>query len=189
MLHNTPFGDIVDTEDDMQPYAWKGLDQMDRIYRLLAAVIGTLEVDRKVLRERALGSFATVTELADTLVGTGGLSFRKAHQIVSSVVKKALAKGLRADQVTLALVNEAAGEIIGRNLLLDEETLKKSLDPVHFVAIRSLPGGPSPSEITRVIRLRQAQLADSRQWLQAAREKCRCALQHLDDVLAGWSER
>ena len=25
MIHNTPFGDIVDTEDDLQPYLYKGL--------------------------------------------------------------------------------------------------------------------------------------------------------------------
>ncbi|MCK9927242.1 lyase family protein, partial [Frankia sp. Mgl5] len=39
MMHNTPFGDIVDTEDDMQPYAWKSLAVMDQMYRLLASVM------------------------------------------------------------------------------------------------------------------------------------------------------
>ena len=41
MLHNTPFGDIVDTEDDLQPYLWRASEQADGIYRLLSAVIGT----------------------------------------------------------------------------------------------------------------------------------------------------
>lgn len=188
MMHNTPFGDIVDTEDDMQPYAWRSLDIMDQMYRLLSVVIGTLEVNQEKLLQRAAGSFATVTELADTLVRTDGLSFRKAHHIVSSIVKKAVAEGHAASEISLDMVNEAALQIIERRLSLDEETLKQSLDPVHFVGIRTLPGGPGPTEMRRMIRERKNQQASLSGWLQAAQDKCRSAMNRLDHVMAGWSE-
>ena len=188
MMHNTPFGDIVDTEDDMQPYAWKSLAIMDQMYRLLASVMGTMEVNKEVLLERAKGSFATITELADTLVRTDGLSFRTAHHIASGVVKKALPMGLGANQIDLALVNEVAQTVIGRNLSLTAEQLSQSLDPVHFVEIRSLPGGPSPKEMKRMIEERKKQQAEHLNWLTATKKKGSDALRHLDEVISGWSE-
>ncbi|MCK9918126.1 lyase family protein, partial [Microbacteriaceae bacterium K1510] len=188
MMHNTPFGDIVDTEDDMQPYAWKSLAVMDQMYRLLASVMGTLDVNKEVLYQRAKGSFATITELADTLVRTDGLSFRTAHHIASGVVKQALPKGLSANEIDLALVNEAAQTVIGRALSLTAEQLAESLDPVHFVEIRSLPGGPSPREMKRMITERRKQQAEHLNWLTTARKKGSDALRHLDEVISGWSE-
>ncbi len=188
MMHNTPFGDIVDTEDDMQPYAWRSLTVLDQIYRLLAAVIGTIEVNKDVLLKRAKGSFATVTELADTLVRTDGLSFRTAHEIVSDVVKQGLDQGLSASEIPLSLVNGAARKLIGRELTLTQAQLAQALDPVAFVAIRSLPGGPSPGEMSRIIADRKRQQEEQRTWLDNACDTCQTALQALDRVLSGWSE-
>lgn len=186
MIHNTPFGDIVDTEDDMQPYGWKSLDLLEELCRLMACVIGTAEVNKTVLRERAKASFATITELADTLVRTDALSFRTAHQIASKLVKNALAQGIAAHEVTLNLVNEAANEVIGKPLLLDEARLLESLDPDHFVKIRSLTGGPNPNEVRRMIAVRMQQHADHESWLKAAKQKSEDLLRHLDSILAEW---
>ncbi|SDN96712.1 argininosuccinate lyase [Paenibacillus sp. yr247] len=188
MIHNTPFGDIVDTEDDMQPYAWKSMEIMDKMYRLLAAVIGTMEVNKEALLERTKKSFATITELADTLVRTDDLSFRKAHHIVSGVVKKAISEGLAANEITLPLVNEIAQQVINRDVTLQEDMLRKALDPVHFVTIRSLPGGPSSKEMKRMIEDRNNQRASHLQWLQKACEKNQHALAQLDKVILEWGD-
>lgn len=168
MIHNTPFGDIVDTEDDMQPYAWRGLELLGKLSRLLGCVIGTAEVNTEKLRERAEASFATITELADTLVRTDKLSFRTAHQIASLVVKNAMVKGISAQAVTLTLVNEAAKSVIGKPLSLNEEILRQALDPDYFVQIRSLPGGPNPDVVRRMIIGRRQQYAENRKWLNGA---------------------
>lgn len=186
MMHNTPFGDIVDTEDDMQPYAWKSLELMDKIYRLFTVVVGTMDVNKEVLRKRTESSFATVTELADTLVRTDKLSFRTSHHIVSSVVKKAMSEGLAANEVTWELVNEAACEIIGRNLIMDRVTLAQALDPENFIQIRSLPGGPSPQEMIRMIQIRCKDQLVLDQWLTESDHKSRTALQILDEVMREW---
>lgn len=186
MIHNTPFGDIVDTEDDMQPYAWRSLDLIDKLCRLLACVIGTAEVNKKILRERAKASFATITELADTLVRTDGLSFRKAHHIASKVVKDAIAQGIAAHEVSLSLVNKAAQEVIGKPLLLDEAGLRRSLDPDYFVSVRSLPGGPNPDEVRRMIAVRMRQHEEHQIWLEAAKEKSAQSLRQLDTILEQW---
>ncbi|TBL73920.1 argininosuccinate lyase [Paenibacillus thalictri] len=186
MMHNTPYGDIVDTEDDMQPYAWKALQVLEQIYRLFGCVIGTVSVNKETLLKRAQGSFATVTELADTLVRTENISFRTSHHIVSGVVKKALERGLAANEIGLPLVNEVAREIIGREVSLDAEALRLALDPVHFVSIRTLPGGPSPQEMRRLIASRREQLGVQEVWLREAVQTCGEALGRLDATLTGW---
>ena len=65
--HNTPFGDINDSEDDLQPLVFTMFADA-RALRLLAGVCAA-EVDRELAR--AAPDFLTVTELADTLVRRG----------------------------------------------------------------------------------------------------------------------
>ena len=47
MVHNTPFGDIVDTEDDMQPYLWRAIDRLIGIYKLFGSLVVTMDVNKK----------------------------------------------------------------------------------------------------------------------------------------------
>jgi argininosuccinate lyase len=155
ILHNTPFGDVVDTEDDLQPYLWRVLEAADRLCRLLAAVVGTMEVNTELLLERAREGYSTVTELADTLVRERGLSFRTAHAVVSAAVKLAEAEGVGGGGLSPELLDRAAEGVIGDPLGLSEELLSHSLDPVRFVQVRELPGGPAPAEMRRTLEERR----------------------------------
>lgn len=186
MIHNTPFGDIVDTEDDMQPFAWKSLDTLEAVYRLLAKVISTLEVNKSVLRERAEASFATVTELADTLVKQEGLSFRTAHAIVSRVVTAAVEDGRTVKELDMDALNEAAAGLSLSRLRLSEAELAQALDPVNFVRVRSLRGGPSPIELERALRVQSERQAALLRWLEEKGSKGQKAWQLLDSTLSEW---
>jgi argininosuccinate lyase len=102
------------------------------------------------------------------------------------VVKRAMSEGLSANEITWELVNEVAGEIIGRNLTMDTETLKQSLDPMNFIQIRSLPGGPNPHEMNRMIQERDHQQLALAQWLTESNHKSQTAMQFLDEVMKEW---
>jgi argininosuccinate lyase len=186
MLHNTPFGDIVDTEDDMQPYAWKSLDTLEVVYRLLSKVIDSLQINEDVLRQRAAASFATVTELADTLVREEGLSFRNAHKIVSQLVTQAVQQGDQISDLSLQSLNEAAIHAIGLPLRLSEKQLKLALDPEHFVNVRKLRGGPSPGEMKRALKAQQSRLNSLEQWLGKREAQLASASAQLDSILIDW---
>lgn len=184
MIHNTPYGDIVDTEDDLQPYAWRSLRTLESSYRLLARIVETLEVNRDVLRERAEASFATVTELADTLVRKERLSFRTAHAVVAALVRDASAAGLTVRDLTVERLNEAATRTIGRPLSLGAEELRLALDPAHFVRVRALPGGPSPDEVARALSAQSEALREAKGWTERTRAEQRAKLEKLDRLLA-----
>ena len=85
--HNTPFGDVNDSEDDLQPLVFTMFADARRALRLLAGALGTAQVDRALMADRARRDFLTVTELADTLVRREGLSFREAHALVAKAVQ------------------------------------------------------------------------------------------------------
>jgi argininosuccinate lyase len=71
-LHNTPFGDINDAEDDLQPLVFNATGDAARALSLFAAVMEGCEVQTERMAERAASDFLTVTELADTLVRKEG---------------------------------------------------------------------------------------------------------------------
>src|SRR5437773_1935457 len=70
-VHNTPFGDIVDTEDDLQPLVFSMFKDATRAVKLVAAAMKDATFDVKRLAERAEQGWITVTELADTLTREG----------------------------------------------------------------------------------------------------------------------
>ena len=85
-VHNTPFGDIVDTEDDLQPLVATAFKDATRAVALVAAAMATAEFDVARMRARATESWVTVTELADTLARDHGVPFKAGHAIASKLI-------------------------------------------------------------------------------------------------------
>src|SRR5258705_108898 len=76
-VHNTPFGDIVDTEDDLQPLVASMFRDAQRAVALAAASIRGAEFDEERLRAHAEEGGTTLTELADRLVRDHDISVNK----------------------------------------------------------------------------------------------------------------
>jgi argininosuccinate lyase len=160
--HNTPFGDIVDSEDDLQPLVFSTFEDASRALRLFAGVIRHCEVNREQMASRARAGFLTVTELADTLVRTEGLSFRLAHRLVHAAVESIV----DYDQERMvAAVRGLAAEIIGRPLHTHDDALRQALDPEHFVAIRKIPGGPAQEIVRAQIAVMRSCQENMRSWI------------------------
>ena len=54
-VHNTPFGDIVDTEDDLQPLVFSMFRDATRAVTLVAAAMATRRVRRRSASKRRAG--------------------------------------------------------------------------------------------------------------------------------------
>lgn len=167
MLTNTPFGDIVDKEQEAHRHLWQALDRAIQLYRLLTVVFNGMEFNRQVLQKRVEGSFAVITQLAETIVQYTDLSFRTAHHVVSRVVKEAVREGETIAQVNAALVNQIGMRIVGKELNLTEELVREALDPRRFIELRDRTGGPAPREMRRQIAVREQQLAADEEWINA----------------------
>jgi argininosuccinate lyase len=165
MTHNVPYGDTQDIEDEILLPLFEACQTAVAIQELYAAVFETLDVNRERLAARAAAGFTTATELADALVREAGLPFRTAHSIVAHLVRVATAQGLGPADVGAEQLDEAAEAVIGRPLGLAEETVGRALDPVHFVNIRTQPGGPAPETMRAWLNVAEETLSADSLWL------------------------
>src|SRR5215469_7724362 len=165
--HNTPFGDVVDSEDDLQPLAFAMCADASRALRLFSGVVGRAEVDRERMCRAANGSFLTVSELADTLVREEGVSFQQAHRLVAASVRTVGREDSRERLVRE--MERLAPEILGKKLSKPRELWLRALDPGHFVAIRTIPGGPAPEAVRAQIAVAEREQAGAREWVRAKR--------------------
>lgn len=175
-VHNTPFGDIVDTEDDLQPLVFSMFRDATRAVRLVAAAMRTAGFDAPRLEARAGEGWTTLTELADTLVRDRGLPFRAAHAIAARLVAGSAGESLAE------LLARISGELTGTPIRYSDDELAAILSPRHFVSVRRTWGGPAPEETRRAAEA-------SRKQLQADRDDCHAAAQALRDAEKRLAER
>jgi argininosuccinate lyase len=149
-VHNTPFGDIVDTEDDLQPLVAAMFRDAQRAVALLAVSIrgAELNVDRMLARASEGGT--TLTELADRLVRDQNVSFTMAHSIAAGLL---------------------SGLVPPTSLGYTDEELTRILGARNFVEARRTAGGPAPSETSRALEAARALLQRDRAWLDAAQKQ------------------
>jgi argininosuccinate lyase len=171
-VHNTPFGDIVDTEDDLQPLVQSMFEDATRAVTLVAAAMASAAFDRERMAERASVGLITVTELADTLTRDHGVPFRTSHAVASKFVTEATR---RPDEPRAALVREITSALAGRPIAFEETRLAEVLSPEYFVRVRTTPGGPAPAETAKAIDASREQLARDEEWQQQAVGKLRHA--------------
>lgn len=167
-MHNTPFGDIVDSEDDLQPLIFQMFEDAARAWSLFGGAAGALRVNVERMRQAAARRFLTVTELADTLVREERISFHEAHKLVAAAVNAD-----RDDDSPARMLRDVLAKapgILGRPLRTAEGVLAQALDPVHFVHIRNVDGGPGPHAMDRQLSGIAEKQARHERW-QADRER------------------
>ncbi|MDY0409306.1 argininosuccinate lyase [Paracerasibacillus soli] len=149
MVHNTPFGDINDTEDDLQPHLYAGFNKGIRVLQLMEAVITTMEFDKERAYQQARENMITITELADVLARDYDVSFRKAHHKASVISKKADKLGKELYELSVDKVNEWIEDV-----KISEQDWKEIVDPYYFVERRKVTGGPNPNVVREMIKKR-----------------------------------
>jgi argininosuccinate lyase len=164
-LHNTPFADMNDAEDDLQPLVYTAFDDAERSIRLLTGALGEAEFNTSRMAAAADENFLPVTELADTLVRATGMSFHAAHGIVSGAVRE-LDGVYDADAMTTIIERELKGEFT-----LPRNQIRGALSAKNFVAVRKIPGGPAAEVLgPEILRARDAVSGDQR-WIRERRQR------------------
>jgi len=179
-VHNTPFGDVVDTEDDLQPLVASLFKDATRAISLVAVAMRGATFDVARMRARAGEGWVTLTELADTLARDHGLSFRIAHRVAARVA--AGPAGRRPADLVEALAR-ASHDLAGREIRMSVEAFARTLSPEHFVAIRETPGGPSAAQTAAALDASRARLAEDARTLEDRRARLAGATAALDDAV------
>jgi argininosuccinate lyase len=171
VLHNTPFTDINDAEGEVQAAGYAAFEAGSRALRLLAGLIGAARIDEARVRRHIDESCLTATELADSLVRAEGLSFGQAHEVVRRLVRAMLDEGQRFTSVPYARFQAAFSGVAGRPPRLAESDFRRCTTPEHFIAVRTLPGGPAPGPLGESLARYRAGLEEARDWLAGYRAR------------------
>lgn len=164
-MKGTNFTNTIDGNREGMRGFWNAYEDASACAVLLDLVLGTVQPKVELMLERARTDFCTATDLADALVRHAGMSFRQAHHVVGRVVRETVDRGLRADQIGAALVDEVSRAVVGRPAGLSDAVLKEALDPARSVAARTTTGGPAPQEVRRMAHEGLRQLAaEERAW-------------------------
>jgi argininosuccinate lyase len=161
-VHNTPFGDIVDTEDDLQPLVAAMFRDAVRTVTLVDATLRGAAFDVSRLESRAAEGGTTLTELADHLVRAHDLPFTTAHTIAGRLLETQRKKPGAPLGAVLATVSS---DVIGVPLHYSDAQIAEIMSARHFVEVRTTPGGPAPRETARAIGVSREALARDRDWL------------------------
>ncbi|MBL8690658.1 MAG: argininosuccinate lyase [Rhodospirillaceae bacterium] len=184
-VHNTPFTDMNDSEGEVQAAGYEAFDTGHRAIALLAGFLGAVRIDEARVRRHIDEACITVTELADSLVRAEGLSFRQAHEIAAKLARRMIDTGERFQTVPYAAFAEAFGEVAGRAPGLAEAEFRRVTTPEHFVAVRTMPGGPAPSALEMAFVRYRHELGEARDWLDGYRGRMDEAARRLDAAAAG----
>ena len=171
-VHNTPFGDIVDTEDDLQPLVFSMFRDATRAVTLVAAAMTTAEFDAAKLEAHAADGWTTLTEFADTLVRDRGVPFRKAHQIAATLVA---ARAANPSAPMSALVADASRDVLGSPLTYSDDALATILSARRFVDVRTTAGGPAPAETAKAVAAARDALRSDLAWSTTMTDALRAA--------------
>lgn len=147
-MKGLPLAYNKDLQEDKEPL-FDAMEQLSMCLRVVPRVLDGLTVSREVCREAALDGYANATELADYLVGKG-VAFRDAHDQVGKIVRHAIEKRKRLEDLAieeLRAVSPAIAEDVYMSLKLDAG-----------LARREVTGGTGPKAVAGAIAAARSRL-------------------------------
>jgi argininosuccinate lyase len=138
---------------------------------MMAKLLATVKPKPEKMRKAISENFAVATDVADALVSEYGISFRDAHSIVGSLVRKAMEEDKRLEQISLDTWRESVKKVAGDEIDLSEVFLKKMTDPSVSVGRRNHIGGTAPHQVEKMAEKYAEDIKNQKQWLMEMKDK------------------
>jgi argininosuccinate lyase len=141
-LKGLPLAYSKDLQEDKEP-VFDAVDSLQLCLAVMAAMVGSMSVDRARLHAAAGVGYITATDLADWLVRAAGVPFREAHAVAAKAVRAAEAAGLDLAGLPLSTLRAIDARITAE--VFDVLTVERS------VASRQSFGGTAPVRVREAI--------------------------------------
>ena len=171
---------------EITPRLWESLENVTSSLDMLSKLVTNLKVSKNVFSKPLL-SFSTSTELANTLVRKYKVPFRTAHKIVGSLIRILTEEKLTFSDVTPELLRKVIQDSSGLSLSINAKDIHESTDPLKFVESHKARGGPSPTEVERMLKVRKQWAALSRSKLSKKKLELNEADDRLQSVAQSYS--
>jgi argininosuccinate lyase len=138
VMKGLPLAYSKDMQEDKLP-VFEAADTLELCLAATTGMVGDLTVDAEAMRRVAATGFSTATDLADWLVRVLSLSFREAHRVAGTLVRRAEELGTELASLPLAEMQRIEPRITAA--VRDVLTVEKS------VASRTSYGGTAPANV------------------------------------------
>ena len=141
------------------------------MYSIFADIVRGLRVDAERSLAEVDADYATMTEVADTLLRHADIPFRIGHHYASEITEYGRAQGKRPKELTPEELRELYVGVYGEPLPVAVSLIEAALDPQTMVASRLGLGGPQPEEVRRMLSTHREQVSASRNWLDETQDR------------------
>ena len=160
IINSLPSGYSRDFQD-IKPELIKTSSTVLDTLEVMKDIIQDLSINRKRMREAANNSYAISVDIAEQLVSIKGISFRTAHNIVGSLVKKAVSK----DKIPMSKLKEQdVQEVLATtNVSLKPQELLRiiqELTPDKSLQLRISLGSPNMQQQRQNIPIQAERLKE-----------------------------
>lgn len=150
---------------ECMPTFWDCCYQMQAVLELLIDALQDIVFHYDRMQQMADSNDSVLTDLADALVQKDGFSFRIAHNIVSTVVKRRKEADSKA-KISLDLLNEVSMDFEGRSTSLTQEELSGLLTAEVSISRKISEGSPSRASCETMLLNLQTGLSEDETILQ-----------------------
>jgi argininosuccinate lyase len=140
VLKGLPLTYQKDMQEDKEPL-FDATDSLELGLAAMSGMVRDLEPDKDRMRSVAAADFSVATDLADWLVRSLGLPFRKAHHVTGRLVALASARGCDLAGLSLKEMQSVEPRIT--------KAVFRVLTVESSVAARKSPGGTAPRNVSR----------------------------------------
>ncbi len=151
VMKGLPLAYSKDMQEDKVP-VFEAFDALDLALAAMAGMVRDLTPDRTRMAAAAASGFSTATDLADWLVRTLDMPFRRAHHVTGAAVKRAEQLGVDLPDLPLSEL-----QAIEAGITAD---VYQVLTPERSVASRISYGGAAPTEVRRQVSLWKERLSN-----------------------------
>jgi argininosuccinate lyase len=139
--------------------------------RVPRGTLARLEVNRDLMKQRAGAYWATATDVASLLVRDKRAAVADLAPDRGRAGALQSGAGDKPQDVPGALLDEAAFAHSGKPLGMSDVALRAALDPVVFVNVRTMTGGPAPARLKPQLGESEKVLVGDRAVYAGARER------------------
>jgi argininosuccinate lyase len=158
----------------MYSFPEKGMESLAKgkqAIRHADVMLRNLHVHPDTMLRLVREGYSCMTEVVVHLVRELGYGGRRSHRICATLVRLARQRGVKAQDLTADMLDEAARACGEEPPGLTTDTLQQCLDPVAFIHSHGNIGGPAPAETTRLVAKRRLALVEARSRQQDRRQR------------------
>ncbi len=140
---NTAYQDVNENGDFVLFKFLDGVKTAKEALILSKEVLQKVDVDQQKVKDLALKTGATTTELADELVRRFKISFRQAHTLVSDYVRS----GMNYERLCRKFE-----QLCSKKFTITPDQLNEILSIENFVKVRKISGGPHKDKVLEMVQ-------------------------------------